>query len=134
MKKTGGTVFPIGRLNTAYAKYFMGTTYLASLGGDKAPGVSNVTFAPGVINRWHIHTTSCQVLTTVSGRGYYRIWGDPAREEKPGDTVTIPAGTKHRHGAAKDGWYQHLSIMAPSKTERLEPVDPADPAESERLK
>lgn len=79
LEKTGGTVFPIGRLNTAYAKYFTGTTYLASLGGDKALGVSNVTFAPGVINRWHIHTTSCQVFTTVSGRGYYQIWGGPAR-------------------------------------------------------
>ncbi|MDL2060205.1 cupin domain-containing protein [Mesosutterella sp. AGMB02718] len=126
LQKAGGTVFPIGRLNTGYAKYFTGTTCLAGLGGDKALGVSNVTFAPGVISRWHIHTSSCQVLTAVSGRGCYQIWGEPAREVKPGDTVTIPAGTKHWHGAARDGWYQHLSIMAPSKTEWLEPVDPAE--------
>lgn len=124
--KSGGTVFPIGKENTAYARYFTGMTYLASLGGDKGLGVSNVTFAPGVINRWHIHTNSCQVLVTVSGRGYYQVWGENPKEVKPGDTVTIPAGTKHWHGAAKDSWYQHLSISAPTPTEWLEPVDPSE--------
>ncbi len=127
LTKQGGAVFPIGRENVAYAKYFTGMTYLAGLGGAKGDvGVANVTFAPGVINHWHIHTKACQVLTTVSGRGYYQIWGEEPKEVKPGDTVTIPAGTKHWHGAAKDGWYQHLSIMNASPTEWLEPVDPKE--------
>lgn len=94
LKKTGGTVFPIGRLNTAYAKYFTGTTHLASLGGDKAPGVSNVTFAPGVINRWHIHTTSCQVLTTVSARGYYQDLGRARARREAGRHGHDPRGNQ----------------------------------------
>jgi len=32
---------------------------------------------------------------------------------------------KHRHGAAKDAWFQHISVMtAGSGATRLEPVDP----------
>lgn len=94
--------------------------------------VSNVTFAPKVINHWHKHKGSCQVLVGVSGRGYYQIWGEPAKEMKPGETMVIPEGVKHWHGAAKDGWFQHLSIMKEGTgTEWLEPVDPK---EYEKLK
>ena len=45
-----------------------------------------------------------------------------------GDTVNIPAGVKHWHGAAPDCWFQHLAMEAPGengRTEWLEPVDDA---------
>lgn len=49
--EAGGTVFPIGVENVGYAKYFTGQTFLASLTpAGQSLGVSNVTFAPGVIN------------------------------------------------------------------------------------
>lgn len=123
--KSGGTVFPIGIDNVAYQKYFTGQTFLAPLTGKGVnPGVSNVTFAPGVINHWHTHQGSCQILVGVSGRGWYQIWGEEPKEIKPGVTVTIPENTKHWHGAAQGTWFQHLSVMATGAgTTWMEPVD-----------
>lgn len=123
--KEGGTVFPIGQDNVAYAKYFTGQTYLAPLTKDSNVGISNVTFAPGVINHWHRHSGSCQVLVGVSGSGWYQIWGQQPQKLVPGVVATIPEGAKHWHGAGHGGWFQHLSVSAKGmKTEWLEPVDP----------
>ncbi|MDO5532705.1 cupin domain-containing protein [Sutterella sp.] len=125
--KVGGAVFPIGVDNVAYAKYFTGQTYLAPLTpAGVSVGVSNVTFAPGVINHWHTHQKSCQVLVGVSGKGYYQIWGEEPKEILPGTTVTIPENVKHWHGGSHESWFQHLSIMSPGAgTTWMEPVDPA---------
>lgn len=126
--KEGGTVFPVGVENTGYAKWFTGMTYLSSLTPKESNiGVSNVTFAPGVINFWHTHQGSCQILIGVSGKGWYQIWGEPAKEMKPGETVTIPEGAKHWHGAADGSWFQHLAIMtAGAGTTWMQPVDPKE--------
>ena len=126
--EAGGTVFPIGVENVGYAKYFTGKTYLAPLTpAGQSLGVSNVTFAPGVINFWHTHQKSCQVLVGVSGRGWYQIWGEDPKEILPGTTVTIPENVKHWHGGQKSGWFQHLSIMSTGAgTTWLEPVDSAE--------
>jgi 4-carboxymuconolactone decarboxylase len=40
-----------------------------------------------------------------------RLWGGPAREIRPGDVVTIPAGARHWHGAAAHGGDAHLAIQ-----------------------
>ena len=118
--------FPKGELNTAYAKYFIGNSYLAPLaqGEGKLP-VANVTFEPRCRNNWHIHHKGGQILICVSGRGWYQEWGKPARELKPGDVVDIPAEAKHWHGAAADSWFQHIAIGVPAQdaaTTWLEPV------------
>ena len=47
-------IFPIGEPNTAYAKYFIGNSYLALISKEQIP-FSNVTFEPGCRNNWHIH-------------------------------------------------------------------------------
>jgi carboxymuconolactone decarboxylase len=121
--QTGGTVFPIGNDNAAYAEYFTGQSFLFPMANDTV-NVANVTFAPSCINNWHTHSGSCQVLVGVSGRGYYQIWGQEPVEMKPGESVTIPEGTKHWHGAAGNSWFQHLSIMSRGAgTTWLEPVD-----------
>ena len=126
LKKSGGTVFPIGNPNTAYERYFTGRSWLYALtGADDNVVTANVTFEPGCINHWHIHHGSCQVLAGVSGRGYYQIWGEEVHELLPGQSVTIPEGTKHWHGAQNGSWFQHLAIMSVgASTEWLEPVDP----------
>ena len=44
----------------------------------------------------------------------------------PGDTVNIPAGVKHWHGAAADSWFSHLAVEVPGENcsnEWLEAVD-----------
>ena len=47
-------IFPRGGENTAYAKYFIGTSYLNMLTTEGVP-IGNVTFEPGCRNNWHIH-------------------------------------------------------------------------------
>lgn len=99
-------VFPIGEPNNAYAKYFVGQSYLAPVSTDQV-GIFNVTFKPGCRNNWNIHHASeggGQILICVAGRGCYQEWGKEAIEMKPGDCINIPVGVKHWHGAAPDSW------------------------------
>jgi quercetin dioxygenase-like cupin family protein len=122
------TVFPLGVPNTAYAKYFKGQSYLAMLDTNKLCPVANVTFEPGCRNNWHKHAGG-QILLVVGGRGWYQEEGKPARELRAGDVVDIASGVKHWHGAAKDSWFEHISIevrpdMGPATW--LEPVSDAD--------
>ncbi len=123
-------VFPIGAPNDAYAKYFIGQSYLAPVSTEQL-GIFNVTFEPGCRNNWHIHHAKSgggQILICVAGRGFYQEWDKPARELHPGDTVNIPAGVKHWHGAAPDSWFSHLAMDVPgedSSNEWLEAVDDA---------
>ncbi|MDE6560738.1 MAG: carboxymuconolactone decarboxylase family protein [Muribaculaceae bacterium] len=120
-------IFPIGDPNTAYAKYFIGNSYLAQISTDQIP-FANVTFEPGCRNNWHIHKAEKgggQMLVGVAGRGWYQEEGKPAVEILPGTVINIPANVKHWHGAAKDSWFAHLAFGVPGEeTENvwLEPV------------
>ena len=51
------SVFPIGKTNDAYAKYFVGQSYLYPISKEQVH-ISNVTFEPGCRNNWHIHHAS----------------------------------------------------------------------------
>lgn len=131
--ETHGGFFGLGKPNDAYAKYFIGQSYLNSLtkAGDPI-GISNVTFEPGCRNNWHIHHATKgggQVLICVSGEGWYQEWGKAAQSLKPGDVVEIPANVKHWHGAKKDSWFSHLAFGVPGENlynEWLEPVTDED--------
>lgn len=120
-------VFPIGQPNTAFAKYFIGQSYLAPVSTTQV-GIYNVTFEPGCRNNWHIHHAKQgggQILICIAGRGYYQEEGKEAVEMRPGDVVNIPAGVKHWHGAAPDSWFSHLAVEVPAvegSNEWLEPV------------
>ena len=120
-------IFPIGEPNVAYAKYFIGQSYLAPVSISQV-GVHNVTFEPGCRNNWHVHHAKeggGQILICVAGRGYYQEWGKDAVEMKPGDCINLPAGVKHWHGAAPDSWFSHLAVEVPgteASNEWLEPV------------
>ena len=120
--------FPIGAPNDAFAKYFIGQSYLAPLSTEQV-GIYNVTFEPGYRNNWHTHHAKSgggQILLCMAGRGLYQEWGKPAQELCPGDVVNIPTGVKHWHGAAPDSWFSHLAVEVPGEetsNEWLEPVD-----------
>ena len=126
---------PVGEPNTAYAKYFIGNSYLHKLTLDQVPAFG-VTFEPGCRNNWHIHhakTGGGQMLIVTAGEGFYQEWGKPARRLKKGDTVNIPANVKHWHGAAPDSWFQHIALEVPGteqSNEWCEPVDDAAYAEA----
>lgn len=127
-KHQASMVFPIGEPNVAYAKYFIGQSYLAPISTQQV-GIHNVTFEPGCRNNWHIHHAKSgggQIIVCVAGRGLYQEWGKPVQELCPGDVVNIPAGVKHWHGAAPDSWFSHLALEVPGEeasNEWLEPVD-----------
>lgn len=122
--KDGG-LFPLGEKNDAYAKYFIGQSYLSML-TTTGVSIANVTFEPGCRNNWHIHHQGGQILLVTAGEGYYQEWGKEPQRLKAGDVVNIPAEVKHWHGAAKDCWFSHLAIEVPSENgsnEWLEAVD-----------
>lgn len=120
-------IFPIGEPNTAYAKYFIGNSYLAPVSTEQV-NCANVTFEPGCRNNWHIHKATeggGQMLIGVAGRGWYQEGGKPAVEILPGTVIHIPANVKHWHGAAADSWFAHLAFGIPGENasnEWLEPV------------
>ena len=120
-------IFPIGEPNDAYAKYFIGKSYLAPVSKDQIQ-FFNVTFEPGCRNNWHIHKAEKgggQMLVGVAGRGWYQEEGKAPVEILPGTVINIPANVKHWHGAAKDSWFAHLAFEIPGEnTENvwLEPV------------
>ncbi len=124
-------IFGLGKENSAYAKYFKGTSYLNPLTTPSAgaPFFANVTFEPGCRNNWHIHHASKgggQILLCIAGSGWYQEWGKPAQSLGPGDVVVIPAEVKHWHGAKKDSWFSHIAVEVPgenSSNEWLEEVD-----------
>ena len=69
-----------------------------------------VTFAPGARTAWHTHPLG-QTLHVTSGVGRYQTWGERIVEIRAGDSVWIPPGEKHWHGAAPDQQMVHLAIQ-----------------------
>lgn len=117
--------FGFGDENVAYAKYFIGTSYLNGLvspDDNVDVNVGNVVFEPGCRNNWHIHHDGFQLLLVTAGEGWFQEEGKPARLLKPGDVVTVHEGVKHWQGATKDSWFAHIAITKGS-SEWLEPVD-----------
>lgn len=128
-----GGIFGLGEPNDAFARYFVGRSWLNPLTDpEKAQFVANVTFEPGCRNNWHVHRATQgggQILLCTDGRGWYQEEGKPAQELHPGDTVTIPANVRHWHGAAKDSWFSHVAFEAPGEgcsNEWCEPVSDED--------
>ena len=128
-------IFPIGEPNTAYARYFIGNSYLAPISREQV-SISNVTFEPGCRNNWHIHratTGGGQMLIGVAGRGWYQEEGKPAVEILPGTVIHIPANVKHWHGAAADSWFAHLAFELPGENASTEWLDPVTDGEYDEL-
>lgn len=130
MKEKHGGDFGLGSPNDAFAKYFIGNSYLNILTDTSKTNllVCNVTFEPKCRNNWHIHHASKdggQILICIDGEGWYVEEGKQAQSLKKGDVVCIPANVKHWHGAKKDSWFSHLAIEVPGEntsTEWCEPV------------
>lgn len=123
-------VFGKGELNSAYAKYFIGNSYLNLLTDKSSPiAICNVTFEPGCRNAWHIHhakTGGGQMLICTAGSGWYQEEGKEPISLEPGKVIYIPANVKHWHGAKKDSWFSHIAFEVPgteTSNEWLEPVE-----------
>ena len=137
-KETHGGMFGMGEPNTAYAKYFIGNSYLKPLTkpGESIVSIANVTFEPKCRNNWHIHKSTSgggQILVCVEGEGYYQEEGKTAQKLHPGDVVVIPANVKHWHGATADSWFSHLAVEVPGENTSNEWLEPVYDEEYQKL-
>lgn len=112
-------VFGTGKPNTAYAKYFVGDSFLNPLTkAEDGLFLTNVTFEPGCRNNRHIHHAKKgggQLLICTAGEGWYQEYGKAAVSLVPGTVIVIPKGVKHWHGAKKDSWFSHIAIEMPGE-------------------
>lgn len=72
-------------------------------------GGATVTFEPGARTAWHSHPLG-QTLIVTAGVGRVQHWGGPVQEIRPGDTVWIPPGVKHWHGASATVGMSHIAF------------------------
>ena len=85
--------------------------------------INTVTFNPGGRTYWHSHAEG-QILQVLGGRGLIQSEGGPVEQLTSGDTVWIPAGERHWHGAAPDSFMTHTAISL-GPTAWAEEVDEA---------
>jgi quercetin dioxygenase-like cupin family protein len=94
-------------------QWFTGTVWVDPVIEAPAPARINaarVSFEPGARTVWHTHPLG-QTLHVLSGAGRIQAWGGPVREIRAGDTVWIPPGEKHWHGAAPANAMVHLALQ-----------------------
>ncbi len=117
-------MFGKGNPNDAFAKYFVGNSYLNPLVDNTSSiFLANVTFEPGCRNNWHIHhaiKNGGQILICTAGYGWYQEAGKEAVSLEPGKVIVIPANVKHWHGAKKDSWFSHIAIEVPGEDTKNE--------------
>lgn len=97
----------------APANAFTGTVWQDPIVEAPAPArvrASRVSFEPGARTAWHTHPLG-QTLHVLTGVGRVQTFGGPVREIHPGDTVWIPPGEKHWHGAAPETGMVHVAVQ-----------------------
>lgn len=95
------------------AEWFTGTVWQDPIIEAQPPSrirASRVSFEPGARTAWHTHPLG-QTLHVISGLGRVQSWGGPIREIRPGDTVWIPPGDKHWHGADAKCAMVHIAMQ-----------------------
>lgn len=126
-----------GTPNTAYAKFFIGDSFLNPLTDPKGSlFAANVTFEPACRNNWHIHHATSgggQLLLCTAGEGWYQEEGKDAVSLHEGSVIMIPANVKHWHGAKKDSWFSHIAVEVPGENCRNEWCEPVSDEEYNKL-
>ncbi|HNQ93984.1 MAG TPA: cupin domain-containing protein [Anaerolineales bacterium] len=130
-------MFGTGAPNEAYAKYFIGDSFLNRLTKpEEKPMLANVTFAPGCRNNWHIHHATSgggQILLCTAGEGWYQAEGKEPISLSEGSFIHIPAGLKHWHGAKADSWFSHVAIEVPGENTNNEWLEAVNDEEYSKL-
>jgi quercetin dioxygenase-like cupin family protein len=95
------------------AEWFTGTVWIDPVIEAPAPAriqAARVSFEPGARTAWHTHPLG-QTLHVLSGVGRVQSEGGPLRSIRAGDTVWIPPGEKHWHGADPAIGMVHLALQ-----------------------
>jgi quercetin dioxygenase-like cupin family protein len=93
-------------------EYFTGTVLQDPIIEAPEPArvrAARVTFLPGARTNWHTHPLG-QALYVLSGVGRFQTWGQKAVTIRAGDTIWIPPGEKHWHGAAPETAMCHVAM------------------------
>ena len=69
-----------------------------------------VSFEPGARTAWHTHPLG-QTLHVMSGVGLMGLRNEAPKLIKAGDTVWIPPGEEHWHGASATNSMTHIAIQ-----------------------
>lgn len=115
----------------ASADYFTGTVWADPINDAPEPARARsvrVTFESGARTNWHTHPLG-QTLYVIAGEGRFQTEGQPVRTLRQGDTVWIPPGEKHWHGASPSTAMSHIAIheaLDGVHINWLEPVSDAD--------
>lgn len=99
-------------LKPADASTFTGraeTVLLAGSSDGEAVRLFYVSFCPGARTNWHAHA-GAQTLLVTDGRCRVGREGHPTIELGAGETIRIPPGERHWHGAAADEAAAHVAI------------------------
>src|SRR5947207_1677756 len=102
-------IFPKGQ--PLPKEWFSGEAFLTPLvARDKNNEftVGSVSFDRKARTNWHTHPKG-QILLVTDGEGFYQEKGQPARQIKKGDVVTIPENVEHWHGASANSPMTHIA-------------------------
>ncbi|MEP7453130.1 cupin domain-containing protein [Phyllobacterium sp. SB3] len=108
-------ITPNGSMPTrrAPADWFTGTVWQDPIIEADEPArlrAVTVRFEPGARTAWHTHPLG-QTLHVTSGSGLAQVWGEVIREIRAGDTIWIPPGEKHWHGAGPSTFMTHIAMQ-----------------------
>lgn len=97
----------------ASSEYFTGNVWQDPIIEADEPArvrALRVSFEPGARTAWHIHPLG-QTLHVISGVGLMGLRNEAPQLIKAGDTVWIPPGEEHWHGASATNSMTHIAIQ-----------------------
>ena len=97
----------------ASSDYFTGTVWQDPIIEADAPARAralSVSFEPKARTAWHTHPLG-QTLYVISGIGLIGLRNEAPQLIKAGDTVWIPPGEEHWHGASAANSMTHIAIQ-----------------------
>jgi quercetin dioxygenase-like cupin family protein len=106
--------------------WFTGAVYHDPIIEAPAPArirAARVSFEPGARTNWHTHPLG-QTLHVLWGVGRVQSEGGPVREIRAGDSVWIPPGEKHWHGASPTMRMVHIAMQESDGTKHVEWMEP----------
>jgi quercetin dioxygenase-like cupin family protein len=110
---------------------FTGEVRLRPLTTPTPPGQAGaalVTFAAGARSNWHTHPAG-QTLFVTDGCGWTQAESGPTSRICKGDTVYVPPGVKHWHGATATSTMTHFTVSETHGGENVEWMEPVTAAQ-----
>ena len=99
--------------NKASAEYFTGIVWQDPIIEASEPArvrALKVAFEPGARTAWHTHPLG-QTLYVLSGVGLMGLRNKAPQTINTGDTIWIPPGEEHWHGASATNSMTHIAIQ-----------------------